>query len=490
MDLGVLTPANPHGHSANTSSVPPSYGKPLIDVMHHDSEAADRSATEDYDPSASFKIKRRTEMGLMAEMFLGRRGVIFFYSIMVIYLFGDLTIYAVSIPLTLSDYAGGNFGFVHFSDPYYCYVILFALFVGPFCFFDFQGTVWLQYFTLATRNFAFFTMITIGIIRIAQGDGTSASDLKYFEISGLPTLFGTAVYSFMCHHSLPSIVTPVRNKRSLFSLFAIDYVAILGAYLALCLSAVFAYGNIQNPKCSPHPGAPCHLQELYTLNFSSYKVQWLSGFLTLFPVFTLTTSFPLIAITLRNNLQTLYAFVYPPDYSAVTDNDTLVRTPGSPEAVPPTRDWKEFFRKHSFALLTVVLPTGIALSTRHVDALVSITGAFAGLFIQYVIPLSLVWYARRDTRINSHMAAISLGTSHYEPPTATDVSADEDDQKQGTTNADSPAPKSFDQIRPISHTDNPLRSPFFDDKWVFFIAGWSMVALVMTVYNEIHKLAT
>jgi len=29
------------------------------------------------------------------------------------------------------------------------------------------------------------------------------------DISGVPNLFGVCVYSFMCHHSLPSLITPI-----------------------------------------------------------------------------------------------------------------------------------------------------------------------------------------------------------------------------------------------------------------------------------------
>ena len=48
-----------------------------------------------------FFISQRTELGLMSEIFLGPAGIYFFYFIMIVYLFGDLTIYAVSVPLTM-----------------------------------------------------------------------------------------------------------------------------------------------------------------------------------------------------------------------------------------------------------------------------------------------------------------------------------------------------------------------------------------------------
>jgi hypothetical protein len=48
-----------------------------------------------------------------------------------------------------------------------------------------------------------------------------------------------------------------------------------------------------------------------------------------------------------------------------------------------------------FPLLAVVPAALVALVTESVGTLVTITGAYAGAGIQYVIPVSLVWLARR-----------------------------------------------------------------------------------------------
>jgi hypothetical protein len=75
-------------------------------------------------------------------MFLGRRGVMAFYVILIVYLFGDLAIYAgarirmasrgpmpydsrthaaVSVPLTLAKFTGSvSIGRMDFSDPCAC----------------------------------------------------------------------------------------------------------------------------------------------------------------------------------------------------------------------------------------------------------------------------------------------------------------------------------------------------------------------------------
>ena len=89
----------------------------------------------------------------------------------------------------------------------------------------------------------------------------------------------------MCHHryffifttlshyflSLPSIVTPIDNKKNLTRLMAADFSSVYVAYALLCTSALFAYGGITNPTCDSHPGPACAIQSLYTLNFRSFR---------------------------------------------------------------------------------------------------------------------------------------------------------------------------------------------------------------------------
>lgn len=74
----------------------------------------------------------------------------------------------------------------------------------------------------------------------------------FSRIAGLPNLFGVCVYSFMCHHSLPSLVTPINNKQRLYTLILGDYLLILAFYCLLAFTGIFAFREIN---------------DLYTLNF-------------------------------------------------------------------------------------------------------------------------------------------------------------------------------------------------------------------------------
>eukprot|EP01116_Phalansterium_solitarium_P021969 TRINITY_DN7068_c0_g1_i1.p1 TRINITY_DN7068_c0_g1~~TRINITY_DN7068_c0_g1_i1.p1 ORF type:complete len:486 (+),score=94.24 TRINITY_DN7068_c0_g1_i1:164-1621(+) len=323
-----------------------------------------------------FDITTRTEMGLMAELFLGRIGHKLFYVILVIYLYGDLAIYAVTVPLSLATVVhntpdhGLQLGSLIIPGDalYYVYVALFSATIVPFSFFSFQKTKYLQIATLATRNIALFMMIILSLIYIAQGNGATISQLQLFNVRGLPLLFGVSVYAFMCHHSLPSMITPVKDKSGLMGMLIGDSITVYVIYGLLCMSAMFAFGTSPHETCDET--GDCQIQKLYTLNFQHYFVRPIAVFLSLFPVFTLSSNFPLIAITLRNNLM---------------------------ELIPLGKNSKRFrvLRQVIFTLVTTLPPIGIALGTQNIDELVSFTGSYAGLFIMFVIPGLLVHFSRK-----------------------------------------------------------------------------------------------
>jgi hypothetical protein len=351
----------------------------------------------------------------MAVMFLGNRGKYLFYGILIVYLFGDLAIYAVASPLSLVRVTGAISGWTELNT-YRLFLFLFTCLVLPFTFFDMQSSKFLQMATLAIRNVAFFTMIILAIIRIGEHKGASASDIPYFDIAGFPKLFGVAVYSFMMHHSAPALLHPIREKRGIFGMFTAVYTSVYMSYILLCFTAVFAFASETNSKCGNTPGEACKLQPLYTLNFSSYNNQGIADFLALFPCFTLTANFPLICITLRNNISEL---IFPGD-------------------AEKQRKWRPLI-----ALGCAIPPILIAFGTQAVGLLVNITGSFAGVGIQYVLPALFVLYSRKQVR-------------------ATEGLQDE---------------------------KNVFASPFSRDWYPYFILVWSALTIIMAIYNLAASIA-
>merc|ERR1719340_178256 len=103
--------------------------------------------------------------------------------------------------------------------------------------------------TTVMRWLAFSVMVILATIRLTT-DGPAKPPSS--QLSGLPNLFGVCVYSFMCHHSLPGLVTPIANKSKLYSILLGDYLLILGFYFLLAFTGIFAFTDIN---------------DLYTLNF-------------------------------------------------------------------------------------------------------------------------------------------------------------------------------------------------------------------------------
>uniref|UniRef100_T1GNW0 Amino acid transporter transmembrane domain-containing protein n=1 Tax=Megaselia scalaris TaxID=36166 RepID=T1GNW0_MEGSC len=241
----------------------------------------------------------------------------------------------------------------------------FVLIMGPFALFNVSKTKYIQMITILCRWAAFGIMIVLALIRlITINDPAELGHPKAFNFGGLPKLFGACVYSFMCHHSLPSLIAPIANKQKIKFLMSMDYLLICLFYIFLAITGAFAFA---------------HIEELYTLNFIPQSsdssigkfMEVIDYFLALFPVFTLSASYPVIAITLRNNLQTMFL-----DMSRI-------------------ESYNFFLRRLLFPLLAVIPPLINTYFTDSLTDLVGFTGSYAGTGIQYLIPIFLVYFARK-----------------------------------------------------------------------------------------------
>ncbi|CRL05666.1 CLUMA_CG018699, isoform A [Clunio marinus] len=331
-----------------------------------------------------YTLDEKVELGEMSTIFFPSVGSLLFYVCIAVYLYGDLSIYSAAVSTTLRDvicdrnttinntivnasvimeepcWAG------HFAtrfDVYRICLIFFSTFISPWVFFNVSKTKYLQFLTLSFRLLSFLIMISIACYRIASPpDDSVIPDPPTANFSAIPFLIGTCIYSFMSQHSLPSLLVPIKEKHRISEIVSKDYFVIAILYIVLALTGIFAFDD---------------LKDLYTLNFiptsdqQSIILKTVEYFLALFPVLTLTTSFPIIAITLRNNLQTLFI------------NKHQIHSQGY------------FVRNMAFPLMAIIPPFIITFNTENVQTLVSFTGCYAGACIQYLIPAALVYYSRK-----------------------------------------------------------------------------------------------
>ncbi|XP_068692775.1 transmembrane protein 104 homolog [Montipora foliosa] len=294
-----------------------------------------------------FDIEEKFEMGYMSEMFLGAAGSTFFYAVLCLYLYGDLAIYAVSVTTTLEKATSASH-----QISYYSFLWGFVMLIGPFCFFNFQKTTYLQMFTMVMRNSAMVLMIVLTVLDIANGQSVPIDQLILWDAEKAKELIGMTVFTFMCHHSIPSVIIPLADKRKTLKVVLVDYIIVL----LYCGTMVFT-AVINKPVSQ--------ISQLYSLNFGDSSVGILANFLILYPVFTLSSNFPLICITLRNNLMELFPL-----------SKGLI------------------FSQQIFTVVALMPPVVIAVFIHDVGQLVSLTGSFAGLAIMFVTPALLVLYSR------------------------------------------------------------------------------------------------
>ncbi|KRY00191.1 Transmembrane protein [Trichinella pseudospiralis] len=367
-------------------------------------ESLDESS--DLGKEEKFDLKENMELGRMACLVLGRWGWLFFYACMGVYLFGDLIIYGVVVPKALmnavcaypdnqslinvsSSWACRSGGDVEFSRGavYRILVVVFGLVLGPFVFFGIGRTKYFQFVASFLRWASFLVMIGWAVQRLVAG--TADGHPEPARPSQFTSLFGTTVYSFMCHHSLPAILTPIEQKARLQIRVGIVYLVVFSFYLTMAVTAVLAFGR---------------LHDVYVLDFFQLSagstwdadhwtlVTLLKYFLLLFPVFTISSNYPIIGITLRNNVNML--LFGPDDGFASTVSTQCLVVSDQKEQSTWCGKWGWTLRRVVVPFLVVLLPLCISLVTDDVEALIAATGSYAGVGIQYVTPTWLVWHLR------------------------------------------------------------------------------------------------
>lgn len=221
--------------------------------------------------------------------------------------------------------------------------------------------------SLPPYSTAFGLMVGIAIAKLAMGKSAIPGP-PLASLPGFPILFGTSVYSFMTQHCLPGMITPMTTKRGLTWMILANFCVILGFYFLLCYTAAFLFTSDA-------------LFGIYTINF--FKLfdysepvvnrvfSALGYYIILYPIFTLTTNFPISSITLRENLKALARIIVKP----WIDN----------ESFPVLIDLLVF------PTIAILPSLAIAFGAMRIEILVSITGGFPGIWLQYMIPASLAF---------------------------------------------------------------------------------------------------
>ncbi|KAF7629280.1 hypothetical protein Mgra_00009174 [Meloidogyne graminicola] len=380
-------------------------------------------------------LNKRIELAEMSHIFLGIGGTIFTYIILIIYLFGDLAVYSTMVPKSLMNIICSTLNssslnsslpchnnpndWLHLFSRFFVYqfcILIFVIFCFPMILMGMTKTKWLQLSTTLSRWTAFILMIVMAI-NLLLNNGVKGHPPP-INFNSFGSLFGVTVYAFMCHHSIPGLIFPIREIKNNFNiqLFGV-YTLIYLFYCALSLTGSFAFE---------------HTQDIYTINFLHEKTDnfnffnlLIDYFLALFPVFVLTSSYIIVAITLCNNIRVLVKLLINKRINSSLENQNIINNDNQPllqneyNNIPPSEIEEEqtinYFNlfnnnifnylqtninlnnlnKYLIPIIILLIPSLISMTTDNVLLLASITGSFPGVGVQYILPAILILNARR-----------------------------------------------------------------------------------------------
>uniref|UniRef100_A0A8R1I8C9 Aa_trans domain-containing protein n=1 Tax=Caenorhabditis japonica TaxID=281687 RepID=A0A8R1I8C9_CAEJA len=397
------------------------------------------------DGPSSFEISKKVEVSEMASMFLSKVSLVFSYFAIIVYLFGDLAIYSTTVPKSAmnivcstinastvkpTDTCHANWPeFMTRMAVYRVFVIIFVVVVClPMVIAGITKTRHIQIMTTLSRWAAFILMISLATVQLSS-EGAAAHPPAY-NFHGFGSLFGCAVYAFMCHHSIPSLITPMRTKDHVFGKIAVVYGIVGVFYFTLSLTGAFTFA---------------HVQDIYTLNFlhddnTSFVYSLIDYFLALFPIITLTSSYPIIALTLINNFKVVKDILCPKtgqenESLLEEDNQTDDNDTDDERETRTARGERSIFDV-LVPIIVLALPTFLSLLTDDMLLLASITGSFPGVAVQFAIPCLLVSAARKHAR-----SVLNF---------------------------------------PVPRRNN---SPFQSPVWIILISCWSLFSMIMVLLN-------
>eukprot|EP00811_Abedinium_folium_P034078 NODE_6991_length_1618_cov_13.495641.p1 GENE.NODE_6991_length_1618_cov_13.495641~~NODE_6991_length_1618_cov_13.495641.p1 ORF type:complete len:473 (+),score=156.07 NODE_6991_length_1618_cov_13.495641:108-1526(+) len=325
------------------------------------------------------EIQNRYEIGAMAELVMPLPLVLFTYLTIIAYTYGVLTVYAIAASTSISQEVGR----IHIpfmegeQDSYNAFLVLFVVLVSPMCLLNFARTRPLQLAIGAMRIAAVVLMVAIMtryLARLSEAASTrKLEDIPLWNLDGMPALFGNAAFIFMVHHSLPGLISPLLPHTTHWKASGMAYGISYVLYLLQGFLALWSVGDETLQVCGDSPSRPCRIQPLFNTNFASADWTWVGKLVVCYPVLVVSV-FPLVAITLRNNLRALCANC---GFGA------------------PSMGRKETLLNCMFTVFAVAPPYMIAFRTKDVQGVMKYVGGYAGLLLMFLIPTLLVLFGRR-----------------------------------------------------------------------------------------------
>mmetsp|Transcript_2587 Transcript_2587/g.7476 ORF Transcript_2587/g.7476 Transcript_2587/m.7476 type:complete len:503 (+) Transcript_2587:43-1551(+) len=322
-------------------------------------------------PDKVYKIRERIEMGEMGRRVFPWIFHRLLYMCIFLHIFGCLCVYSVALVAAVESFLPeetADRGVV---------VLGLAAVLLPLSLVNVQKLRELQFLIMILRALAILALIGGGCYVAATSEaggeavGESSTPEGEVEADGdvwmwgriplanparLPCLYSNTVLAFMVHHALPGYVAPLDRSSDAPKAVAVSYIVAYAILLVLAGTALWAFGVDVPP--------------LYNLAFSQLP-QVVNKLLRGYPL-SLIAVYPVIAISLRNNLMNFFG------------------------VAPPDGDGKATGKDLAASAIASMPPLCVAYFTSNVQGIIKIFAGYFGLSLMLFWPCMLLKYTRES----------------------------------------------------------------------------------------------
>jgi hypothetical protein len=254
-------------------------------IDDEDDEEKISSLSSIKDNISSFSLVERIELNEMVEMLFkdskpGERSkwnlalMVFLNASLIVYLTGTMATYSALVASTFKHLITDTIANV---DSYYIFMVVTVCIGAPLSFGNFQNTKYIQIVICAARMSVYIIMVVTTATYFFQGDADDNKssenphpkdfDTYYMNFSGISSLYGNIVFTFMTHHSLPGLLSPIRPERHIKGVLAYSLMFCATAYIILCSFGMLAFWNapvLDKDRCGDN-SEPCRIMETYVV---------------------------------------------------------------------------------------------------------------------------------------------------------------------------------------------------------------------------------
>jgi len=242
---------------------------------------------------------------------------------------------------------------------------IFICILFPLCFSDMQKLKCLTNVVMFVRLFGVLAILFASCFQIlnrpnfwpeedGSAEGWVYKGVPLVNFSGVPNMFANCVLTFMLHHSIPGIIAPLEDQTEGPGAVGKALALLFFVYIIINGLALVALGD--------------KVPALYNTAFEGLSIPYLPTIITAYPL-CMIGSYPVIAMTLRNNLLN---FLQLPAYEGTCNfKDTVATT------------------------AAFVPPLIISYFTSDVQTIVSFFAGYFGVTLMLLVPCVLLVSARR-----------------------------------------------------------------------------------------------